>query len=126
MARTFSSAFYQRFADQIREKGYTHHRAVRGDGNCFWRSVSYAFLEKLIYRFKVEEIRNLAANIYRKENPYYFMEDDVLLPGVTDKIDRMDCNELVNVLCGHLLQLASSLVETSRTETLSLLQKMYF
>lgn len=82
---------YKIFAEQIKEKGYTHHRAVRGDGNCFWRSVSFAYLEKLIFRFKIEEIRNLAANVYRKENPYFDIDDPVLAPGKNDKVDKMNC-----------------------------------
>lgn len=31
------------------------------------------------------------------------MEDPILLPGVTDKIENMEQMELVNVLCGHLV-----------------------
>jgi hypothetical protein len=47
-------------------------------------------LEKLIFKVKIQEIRNLAANIYRNENPYFKMDDPILTPGVSDKIERMD------------------------------------
>ena len=68
----------------------------------------------------------MAANIYRKENPYFDMEDPILNPGVTDKIENMDYDELTRILCGHLLQLSHSIEQGKRVETLSLLQKMYF
>jgi hypothetical protein len=54
------------------------------------------------------------------------MDDPILTPGVTDKIEKMDYNELLNVLCGHLLQLANSLETKKRAETLKLLQQMFF
>jgi hypothetical protein len=54
------------------------------------------------------------------------MNDQILTPGVSDKIEKMDYNELVNVLCGHLLQITDSLETKTRAETLKLLQQMYF
>lgn len=54
------------------------------------------------------------------------MEDPILNHGVTDKIENMDYDEVISVLCGHLLQLSHSIEQGKRPETLSLLQKMYF
>ena len=48
------------------------------------------------------------------------MDDPVLTPGVSDKIEKMDYKELVNVLCGHLLQIAKSLETKTRAETIKL------
>jgi len=77
-------------------------------------------------KYKTQEIRNLAASIYRNENPYFMMDDPALIPGVSDKIENMDYKELVAILCGHLLQIAESLETKTRTETIKLQQKMYF
>ena len=30
------------------EEGITHYRKVRGDGNCYYRAVGYAYIEKLV------------------------------------------------------------------------------
>ena len=68
----------------------------------------------------------MAANIYRNENPYFMMDDPVLIPGVSDKIEKMDYKELVAVLCGHLLQIAESLETKTRAESIKLQQQMYF
>jgi len=48
------------------------------------------------------------------------MDDPALIPGVSDKIEKMDYRELVSVLCGHLLQIAESLETKTRAETIKL------
>jgi len=41
---------YRRKIAELGERGYTHRRRVRGDGNCFYRSVGFAWLEALVAR----------------------------------------------------------------------------
>lgn len=45
----FSSAHGRKIEELIR-KGYTTHRRVRGDGNCFYRAAGFGFLESLATR----------------------------------------------------------------------------
>ncbi|KAH8104097.1 cysteine proteinase [Cristinia sonorae] len=42
------SATFLKQIDYLREKGYTHFRRTRGDGDCFYRSLAFVWVESLM------------------------------------------------------------------------------
>jgi len=65
----------------------------------------------MLFDRRTAQIRVLAAWIYRDTNPYFQMGDDQFGEGV----EGMDIKELVNLLCGFLLQLADEADNHTRT-----------
>jgi hypothetical protein len=51
-------------------------RAVRGDGNCYWRSVIFTYIENLIFMGNYQGILDLASWLINQENPYFKMDDE--------------------------------------------------
>ena len=46
-------------------------RRVAGDGNCFYRSVIFSWLEYLIFNKKITVLKTIMANLYSKFDPKY-------------------------------------------------------
>ena len=54
-------------------------RRVAGDGNCFYRSVIFSWLEYLIFNKKINTLKIVMANLYIKFNPSYPKTKDLPL-----------------------------------------------
>ena len=46
-------------------------RRVAGDGNCFYRSVIFSYLEYLIFNQKINVLKNIISNLFSKFDPNY-------------------------------------------------------
>ena len=64
------SDFFRCVVDQFKQEGFTHYRGVRGDGNCYYRSVSYSYIEKLALSHNISAFSNLITHI--SNNQYYY------------------------------------------------------
>ena len=54
-------------------------RRVAGDGNCFYRSVIFAWLEYLIFNKKINILKIVMANLYTKFDPNYEKNKEIPL-----------------------------------------------
>ena len=52
-------------------------RRVAGDGNCFYRSVIFSWLEYLIFNKKINILKIIIANLYTKFDPNYTKNKDL-------------------------------------------------
>jgi len=44
----------------MQRKSFSYFRGVRGDGNCYYRSMGYGYVEKLVMTRNAKALRDLA------------------------------------------------------------------
>ena len=79
---------------------------IIADGNCYYRAVGYAYIEKLL-TLGPTYIKDFRERIFKKEGYY-----------------RCDDASTVSLLCGHLQQLHEKLLKEGPEKTLQLFFKM--
>jgi len=48
LAKQYKSSFYKEAFETVeKEGGFGTYRAIRGDGNCYYRAVAFAYLERI-------------------------------------------------------------------------------
>jgi hypothetical protein len=79
-------------------------RPIGGDGNCFYRSVMFAYLENLIFQKDIIMLKKITAEIYTKFNPNY--SNTKKLPysirNVFDKINKDLVISILNIIIEEL------------------------
>jgi hypothetical protein len=59
----------------LKEAGFSHWRGMRGDGNCYWRSAIFGFIEFLVISGNKEGLENLCYWV-EKDSHYYNMNGE--------------------------------------------------
>jgi hypothetical protein len=59
----------------LNSQGFTHYRPIRGDGNCYYRSVSYQYIEMLVINKNVQALSDLAYWI-KSENKFFDLKGE--------------------------------------------------
>lgn len=54
-----SEAIKQAIHHLEEDGGFTHFRGMRGDGNCYYRSVAFAYIEKIVLKKNVNALLDL-------------------------------------------------------------------
>lgn len=72
-------------------------RHVEGDGNCFYRSVIFSWLEYLIFNQKIVILRIIIANIYTKFD-YGYSKNKELLENITNQFITEEKNVAMTIL----------------------------
>jgi hypothetical protein len=59
---------------------------MRGDGNCYYRSVMFAYIERLVLFRDTKKLQDLVAQVENKQH-YYNLEDnlDKTFPSISNK-----------------------------------------
>ncbi len=58
-----------------RQKEFTHYRGVRGDGNCYYRSVAVGYMERLVLTRNVQALEDLLNWVHSGKH-YFDLKDD--------------------------------------------------
>jgi len=79
---------------------YRYFRSVKGDGNCFYRSVGFAYLERLVLFESTARLRDLICWI-QDDYSYYNLED----PDFEESGKYLSWREAKRVIVSHLAAL---------------------
>lgn len=61
----------------LEKEGFSHFRGVRGDGNCYYRSVANGYVEFLAMKRNLTSLRDFVSWVSDSSyGNYYFIDDD--------------------------------------------------
>ena len=83
-------------------KGYTYIRKCRGDGNCYYRAVYYAYMETLIFK--------------GAETLFFFIK--MLKQHETNGLNNIEDNNMFNILINISTQLYHELLVNGKRRAL--------
>lgn len=63
--------------EALKDAGFTHYRGVRGDGNCYYRSVIYQYIELLAVSLNALALQHLVSWIENDKHYYMLRDTDV-------------------------------------------------
>ena len=73
--------------------GLSHFRGIRGDGNCYYRSVAYGFIELLVMKRKVAALETLIERFLANVDIFCIGDSHYLLPlvmGIQEFIEAIE------------------------------------
>ena len=72
-------------------------RVIGGDGNCYYRSVIFGFLENIVFEKDINMIKNIIVSLYEKFDPGY-VNTKKLPYIIKESITKLDRSLIVNIL----------------------------